>query len=251
MPAPTGLASACAPSLIKQRTQNHPPNHCGWIVQNNLVPEDVDPKELKVLQPLTDVKLEGVARAMVIDERDLFVAVAGRREVRQLDVHTAEVIQTYGHDHHTLDISCVCVMATPPTSTKDTEQLFAGSWDGTISQWSILTGQHVYTFEGHTGRINSIAAAQVKGLIPGKKTGVLFSCSADFTLRVWEIATAVCHRVFRGHTAAPQSLAVFNNDVISGGLDRCPAVLNAPKLACLFPAQSAGSLNDLSMCCVQ
>ena len=55
----------------------------------------------------------------------------------------------------------------------------SGSNDNTIKIWSIETGHQLFTFEGHTNGVTSLAAST-----DGK---MLVSASYDNTLKVWNL----------------------------------------------------------------
>ena len=67
----------------------------------------------------------------------------------------------------------------------------SGSSDNTIQLWSVDTGEHLLTLEGHTDAVTALTFA------PDGKT--LVSGSNDDTLRVWESPTGALRRVLAGH----------------------------------------------------
>jgi len=89
----------------------------------------------------------------------------------------------------------------PTTSlalTPDEHTLFTGSWDKTVKQWDVRTGECVRTLTGHTDFVKAI-------LLVGK---FLFSGSADAHIRQWDIQTGECVRDLKAHTRSVECLAV-------------------------------------------
>ena len=95
--------------------------------------------------------------------------------------------------------------------------LFAGvkipTGQGIVKAWNMATNQEM-SLEGHTGRVQCLAAAQ----------GMLFSGGQDQTIRVWKPNPATgafeCAAALRaeqnGHTSSISSLSVSNHIMFSG-----------------------------------
>ena len=79
----------------------------------------------------------------------------------------------------------------------------SGSSDNTIQLWSVDTGKHLLTLEGHTDAVTALVFA------PDGKT--LVSGSDDDTLRVWEFPTGTLRRVLAGH-GNDVKVVVFSHD---------------------------------------
>ncbi|CEP16005.1 hypothetical protein [Parasitella parasitica] len=87
----------------------------------------------------------------------------------------------------------------PVTSLAVTDKhLWTGSWDKTIKQWDLVTGDCIRTLEGHTDFVKSL-------LLVGN---FLYSGSSDCYLRQWNMSTFECTSAKKEHTRAIESLAV-------------------------------------------
>ena len=123
-------------------------------------------------------------------------------------------------------------MAFSPDGTR----LLAGSDDHTLKLWDAATGQLLRAFEGHAGRVNSVAFFP-DGLH-------VLSGSSDKSLILWDVATGRRVRTFRGHTEGIEAVAVSPDGLtgVSGSVDD---TLNVWDLASgqpirTFKAQSEG-----------
>ncbi len=78
----------------------------------------------------------------------------------------------------------------------DSQTLFSGGWDKTIRLWRVPTGEPLWTLEGHTKWVWSLA------LSPDGQT--LASGSADNTIRLWRLSpdldNAETVRILSGHS---------------------------------------------------
>ena len=103
--------------------------------------------------------------------------------------------------------------------------LAAGSWDGTIRLWDLLTGKLLHVLKGHGSGVVSLAAST-----DGK---TLASGSADCTIilwRLWQLSPADIRQgiepapthFLRGHTSVVASLAISADGVVlaSGSRDK-------------------------------
>ena len=59
----------------------------------------------------------------------------------------------------------------------------SGGDDGTLKLWDLATGLKIRTFEGHSGKVTSVAIS------PNGKTAL--SGSDDGTLKLWDLATGL------------------------------------------------------------
>jgi WD40 repeat protein len=95
--------------------------------------------------------------------------------------------------------------------------LFAGvkstTGQGVVKAWNMATNQEM-ALEGHTGRVQCLAAAQ----------GMLFSGGQDQTIRVWKPnpttgmfeCAAILRAEHNGHTSSISSMCVSNHIMFSG-----------------------------------
>ena len=91
------------------------------------------------------------------------------------------------------------------------DRLWTGSWDKTIKQWDLATGECLSTLEGHTDFIKSL-------ILVGK---YIYSGSSDCFLRKWDIETLTCTAAEKQHKRAIESLAVSMDGkyIFSGSSD--------------------------------
>lgn len=78
------------------------------------------------------------------------------------------------------------------------DRLYTGSWDKTIKQWDLTTGECLATLEGHTDFVKSLVLVG----------DTLYSGSSDCFLRKWDIHTLTCTAAEKKHKRAIESLAV-------------------------------------------
>lgn len=78
------------------------------------------------------------------------------------------------------------------------DKLYTGSWDKTVKQWDLTTGECLSTLEGHTDFIKSI-------IVIGD---YIYSGSSDCFIRKWNINTLTCKTAEKKHKRAIESLAV-------------------------------------------
>jgi WD40 repeat protein/uncharacterized caspase-like protein len=102
-------------------------------------------------------------------------------------------------------------------------RILTGSQDGRLRMWDQTTGAELQSFQGHTGKINSIAiTSDSKSMVSG---------SADKTVRLWDVTKAVEVRRFAGHTDAVTSLAISadGRDLMTGSTDQTIRVWDVEK----------------------
>lgn len=80
--------------------------------------------------------------------------------------------------------------------TKD--HLWTGSWDKTVKQWDLVTGECLATLEGHSDFIKSL-------LLVGDH---IYTGSSDCFIRKWNIKSLTCTAVEKKHKRTIESLAV-------------------------------------------
>ncbi|KAG2188490.1 hypothetical protein INT44_001244 [Umbelopsis vinacea] len=108
---------------------------------------------------------------------------------RKINLETGNAVKIFkGHDGPATSIAL----------SPDEQTLFTGSWDKTVKQWDVKTGECVKTFIGHTDFVKSI-------LLVGK---FLFSGSADAHIRQWDTTTGECVRDLKGHSRSVECLAI-------------------------------------------
>jgi WD40 repeat protein len=89
--------------------------------------------------------------------------------------------------------------------------LWTGSWDKTIKQWDLVSGECIATLEGHTDFIKSLV---LNGTM-------LYSGSSDCFLRQWNTSTLTCITAEKKHKRAIECLAVSEDGkhIYSGSSD--------------------------------
>ncbi|KAJ1558446.1 hypothetical protein HK096_000631 [Nowakowskiella sp. JEL0078] len=91
------------------------------------------------------------------------------------------------------------------------ERIFAGSRDGLINEWDLLSGSHVRTLKGHEKSVTCLAAG----------SGILYSGSEDGSLRFWIIATGSPMKNILAHDGYVTSVCVTaEGKLYTGGADR-------------------------------
>lgn len=98
----------------------------------------------------------------------------------------------------------------------DGQLLAAGTTKGEVRLWQAVTGQPLFTYEGHTNWVQSVAFSPDSQL--------LASGSTDQTIRLWDARTSTghCLKVLSGHASEIRSVA-FSSDgrlLASGGGDQ-------------------------------
>jgi WD40 repeat protein len=96
----------------------------------------------------------------------------------------------------------------------DGSYLISAGQDRTATLWDLATGQAVRTFQGHTGRIASVAISR-----DGRRAA---SAGDDQSIRIWDVATGKEIRALRGHAGTVSDVA-FSPDgktLASGSGDR-------------------------------
>ena len=104
-----------------------------------------------------------------------------------------------------------CITSIAYVSTSNT--ILSGSFDRTIKEWSVITGQCIQTFYGHELIVNSIAVA------PDERTFI--SGSRDSTIKEWDRITGKCVRTYAEHKGDILSVAYApdGKSFISGAED--------------------------------
>ncbi|KAJ1558560.1 hypothetical protein HK096_010259 [Nowakowskiella sp. JEL0078] len=91
------------------------------------------------------------------------------------------------------------------------ERIFAGSKDGMINEWDLLSGSHIRTLKGHEKAVTCLAAG----------SGILYSGSEDGSLRFWVIATGSAMKNVLAHDGYVTSVCVTaEGKLYTGGADR-------------------------------
>ena len=109
-------------------------------------------------------------------------------------------------DGHGSGVSSVVV-------TPDGTQILAGSRDGTLRLWDLITGEELRTLHGHMDWVTSVTVS------PDGSRAV--AASMDTAIRIFELATGDVLHTLRGHEGAVQSVAITPDGtwLISGSRD--------------------------------
>lgn len=87
----------------------------------------------------------------------------------------------------------------------------SGGCDREVRVWDIVTGEPVWTLQGHSSTIRCLK------VLDGRPIAI--SGSRDYTLRVWDIDRGRMLRVLEGHDQSVRCLEVAGNQVVSGSYD--------------------------------
>jgi F-box and WD-40 domain protein CDC4 len=109
-----------------------------------------------------------------------------------------------------LNSSDVCGAAASWGGIKRT-LVVSGGCDREVRVWDIVTGEPVWTLQGHSSTIRCLK------VLDGRPIAI--SGSRDFTLRVWDINRGRMLRVLEGHEQSVRCLEVAGNQVVSGSYD--------------------------------
>ncbi|HLP60538.1 MAG TPA: WD40 repeat domain-containing protein, partial [Candidatus Deferrimicrobium sp.] len=80
----------------------------------------------------------------------------------------------------------------------DGKKILTASWDITIKEWDVKSGQCLKTFTGHTDCVNSAMYSA-----DGKK---ILSASSDHTIKEWCVESGQCLKTFTGHNNSVNSV---------------------------------------------
>ncbi|WVR03549.1 hypothetical protein IAU60_000541 [Kwoniella sp. DSM 27419] len=135
-------------------------------------------RKLKAAEKIGDpINVSSKVLDLVVRGQEGWTAESGF-QARRFDLRTGKTIRLY--KGHTGPVTSVALYDLKEESGRRLI-LFTGSWDKTIRVWDAETGESLYTLEGHTDFVKSLA---VLPTFPP----VLLSTSSDRTLRVWDIA---------------------------------------------------------------
>ena len=84
--------------------------------------------------------------------------------------------------------------------SKCLKYIVSSSFDKTAKLWSLATGKCLYTFSGHSKKVND-CDIHVKFNVDSVEVGVV-TCSSDATLRFWNCVVKEPLKVISGHTEA-------------------------------------------------
>jgi eukaryotic-like serine/threonine-protein kinase len=96
----------------------------------------------------------------------------------------------------------------------DGKQLASGGSDGTVRVWDVATGIILFTYSGHSGKVNALAWQKEPLLLPGHEARIA-SGGADNTVQVWSFGKAAHTQamalqgdilIYRGHSGPVTSV---------------------------------------------
>ncbi|OUL31709.1 serine/threonine protein kinase [Nostoc sp. T09] len=99
-------------------------------------------------------------------------------------------------------------------------RLFASNSDRTIKLWNLVTGQEIFTLNGHSQKVNVVTIS------PNGET--LVSGSDDNTIKVWNVATGKVIHTLIGHSDSVHALVISSDGktLASGSDDNTIKVWN-------------------------
>jgi hypothetical protein len=77
--------------------------------------------------------------------------------------------------------------------SNDGKKILSASWDGTIKEWDLETGQCIKTLERHSPSVNSAVYSK-----DGKR---ILSASKDGTIKEWDLETGQCLNTYKGDSS--------------------------------------------------
>ena len=102
--------------------------------------------------------------------------------------------------------------------------LFSGSFDGSIQEWDIQSGECRRTFKGHSDWVLCIALSPTS----------LFSGSADTSIKIWDVQSGECRRTIKAHSDCVFCFALSSGSLFSGSAH------NSPSRSGIFSLASTG-----------
>lgn len=96
----------------------------------------------------------------------------------------------------------------------DGRYALSGGRDGTLKLWNLDSGKEIRTYQGHKGRVMSIAYS------PNRRHAL--SAGEDRTLKLWDIDTGREIRTYKGHSGVVNSIALSSDGqlAVSGSVDK-------------------------------
>jgi WD40 repeat protein len=169
-----------------------------------------DGKNVTILDTATKKKIDTIEIGSFI--YDLTVCRDGRTLLAACDDHTGRVVDlqtkksvTLDSEGHTERVWCI-------VECGDTDVL-TGSDDATICRWNRLTGECLYTYEGHSYTVRCIQCDWEKKM--------MISGSNDMKIIVWNLETGEEIGEMEGHTGGVWSLAFVDaTTIVSGSADK-------------------------------
>ncbi|KAJ8463984.1 hypothetical protein ONZ45_g17394 [Pleurotus djamor] len=87
----------------------------------------------------------------------------------------------------------------------------SGSYDNTVRVWDVVSGECLWTLEGHTAKVYSI--------VMDPSANRVYSGSMDGTLRAWSLEDGTCKAVLKDHPSLVALLKISPSFLFSGGPD--------------------------------
>lgn len=109
---------------------------------------------------------------------------------------------------HSSDITTVCF-------SSHEEEVYSGSFGGTVIVWDINSKKAVHSLKGHMAACTTIAP------YPSGQQYFLATGSADCNIKIWDLRRKQCVQTFKGHKGQV-NIVLFSPDsrwVASGGVD--------------------------------
>jgi len=119
--------------------------------------------------------------------------------IKIIDFNTGDCLTLTGHQD---GVNMVIV---------SNKKLISCSKDSTIKVWNVDNGLLEKTLEGHVGNIFTIIAT---------KNNILYSGSKDTSVKKWDFLSGMCLHTYAGHTMSVNAIAVSDQYILTGGLDK-------------------------------
>ncbi|WP_336470201.1 NACHT domain-containing protein [Haliscomenobacter hydrossis] len=129
---------------------------------------------------------------------------------------------------HSAEVSSICY-------SPDGKKILSGSFDKTVKEWSVESGECLQTLHGHSGFVNSVSYSP-----DGKK---ILSGSDDRMVKEWLVSSGECLQTLKEHDNSVSSVcySVDGKKILSGSDDKTVKEWSVESGKCLQTLQGHGN----------